>query len=201
MVVRRAMGPATAWLFGLAVLGAWGGAGAQQDDGATAPEAPAAAVAPAPVAPATPAPPTEVAGRSTGLPVPRFVSLGADRVNLRFGPGKEYPISWVLAREGLPVEIIGEFDTWRKVKLHDADEGWVHSSLLSSRRTIMVQGEIRDLRRTPNESSRVVLRAEPGVIGQLFDCEEHWCRVDIQGRRGWLQRDDFWGALPGEILS
>jgi SH3-like domain-containing protein len=140
------------------------------------------------------------AGRSTGLPLPRFVSLGADRVNVRFGPGKQYPINWVFARKGLPVEIIEEFDTWRKIRDHEGEEGWIHSSLLSSRRTIMVTGEVRDIRRTPGPSSRVVLRAEPGVIGQLFDCEENWCRVEIEGRRGWLQRSEFWGTRPGEIV-
>jgi hypothetical protein len=66
---------------------------------------------PAPAPPAAVAPELPGAGRSTGLPMPRFVSLGADRVHLRFGPGREYPISWVLARKGLPVEIIAEFDT------------------------------------------------------------------------------------------
>jgi SH3-like domain-containing protein len=140
------------------------------------------------------------AGRSTGLPLPRFVSLGADRVNVRFGPGKQYPINWVFARKGLPVEIIEEFDTWRKIRDHEGEEGWIHSSLLSSKRTIMVIGEVRDVRRTPGLDSRVVLRAEPGVIGQLFDCEENWCRVEIEGRRGWLQRSEFWGTRPGEIV-
>jgi len=146
------------------------------------------------------APDVPAAGRSTGLPVPRFVSLGADQVHLRFGPGREYPIRWVLARRGLPVEIVAEFDTWRKVKLHDDDEGWIHSSLLSSRRTVMVNDEIAELRRTPADDARVVLRAEPGVVGDLLDCEEDWCRVDIQGRRGWLRRDAFWGVLPEEVL-
>ena len=150
-------------------------------------------------APAAVAPELPGAGRSTGLPMPRFVSLGADRVHLRFGPGREYPISWVLARKGLPVEIIAEFDTWRKVRLHDDDEGWIHASLLSSRRTIMVTEAVRELRRTPDDDARVVLRAEPGVIGELVDCEQAWCRVDIQGRRGWLRRDAFWGTLPGEM--
>jgi SH3-like domain-containing protein len=140
------------------------------------------------------------AGRSTGLPMPRFVSLGADRVNVRFGPGKQYPIDWVYARKGLPVEIIAEFDTWRKVRDYEEQEGWVHSSLLSSRRTIMVTGEIRELRRTPDPNARVVLRAEPGVVGSLFDCEENWCRIEIEGRRGWLQRSEFWGTRPGEIV-
>jgi SH3-like domain-containing protein len=145
-------------------------------------------------------PDVSAAGRSTGLPVPRFVSLGADQVNLRYGPGREYPVSWVLARRGLPVEIIAEFDAWRKVRLHDSDEGWIHSSLLSSRRTIVIKDAIAELRRTPAADGRVVLRAEPGVIGELLDCEEEWCRVDIEGRRGWLRRQAFWGALPGETL-
>lgn len=140
------------------------------------------------------------AGRTTGLPLPRFVSLGSDRVNLRFGPGQQYPIQWILAREGLPVEIIEEFDTWRKVRLHDGDQGWIHGSLLSSRRTIRVAEQIRELRRSPDASARVLLRAEPGVIGELLDCEDNWCRIEIDGRRGWLQRDAFWGVLPGETL-
>jgi SH3-like domain-containing protein len=140
------------------------------------------------------------AGRSTGLPLPRFVSLAADRVNVRFGPGKQYPVNWVFGRKGLPVEITAEFDTWRKIRDFDGEEGWIHSSLLSSRRTIMVLGEARSLRRTPGTDARVVLRAEPGVIGTLFDCEETWCRVEIEGRRGWLQRSEFWGTRPGEIV-
>jgi SH3-like domain-containing protein len=162
---------------------------AAQDDGSQP------AAEPSAITPDAPA-----AGRSTGLPVPRFVSLGADQVNLRYGPGREYPISWVLARRGLPVEIIAEFDAWRKVRLHDSDEGWIHSSLLSSRRTIVIKDEIAELRRTPADDARVVLRAEPGVIGELLDCEGEWCRVDIGGRRGWLRHQAFWGVLPGETL-
>jgi SH3-like domain-containing protein len=174
----------------LALLVPWHDAAAQDAGGSGAP-----AAAPPAAAPAAPS-----AGRSTGLPVPRFVSLGADEVHLRFGPGREYPIRWVLARKGLPVEIVAEFDTWRKVRLHDDDEGWIHSSLLSSRRTVMIKDHIAELRRTPSDDARVVLRAEPGVIGELLDCEEDWCRIDIQGRRGWLRRAALWGVLPGEAL-
>jgi SH3-like domain-containing protein len=140
------------------------------------------------------------AGRMTGLPVPRFVSLGADEVNLRFGPGDAYPIAWILTREGLPVEIVEEFDTWRKVRLHDGEVGWIHGKLLSSRRTVLVADEIRALRQTPDQDARIVLRAEPGVIGQLLDCDGSWCRVEIEGRRGWLQRAEFWGVRPDETL-
>jgi SH3-like domain-containing protein len=114
------------------------------------------------------------AGRATGLPLPRFVSLGADQVNLRFGPGEGYPIAWILAREGLPVEIVEEFDTWRKVRLHDGDLGWIHASLLSSRRTVMVEEEIRALRQAPEPDARIVLRAEPGLRIEDFSVIRSW---------------------------
>ena len=189
MAASRANRSPSAFCLVLALLGCWHSAAAEDQGSSAVPPAPPVS------APAAPA-----AGRSTGLPVPRFVSLEADRVYLRFGPWREYPVSWVLARKGLPVEIIAEFDTWRKIKLYDGDEGWVHSSLLSSRRTVMIQNEIAEVRRTRADDARVVLRAERGVIGELLDCDQAWCRVDIQGRRGWLRHDAFWGALPGEIL-
>lgn len=139
-------------------------------------------------------------GRSTGLPVPRFVSLKRDEVNVRFGPGKQYPINWVFTRRGIPVEIIAEFDTWRKIRDHEGTEGWINAGLLNSLRTIMIQGTLRELKRTPEAKARVLLRAEPGVIGTLFECRDSWCRVEIEGQRGWLQRGDFWGVLPNEVV-
>lgn len=137
-------------------------------------------------------------GRATGLPLPRFVSLNTDPVNLRVGPGEDHPIAWILTREGLPVEIVEEFDNWRQVRLHDGEVGWIHSSLLSSQRTILVDGAIQTLRQNPDSGARAVLRAEPGVIGELLDCDGEWCRVEIAGRRGWLERAAFWGTLSGE---
>lgn len=139
-------------------------------------------------------------GRSTGLVLPRFVSLDANQseVNVRFGPGQQYPINWVFTRPGIPLEIIAEFDNWRKIKDYEGAEGWISARLLSGRRTIMIEGAIRDLRRTSSSDARVLLRAEPGVIGQLLECGEIWCRVEIEGQRGWLQRGEFWGTLPGE---
>jgi SH3-like domain-containing protein len=142
----------------------------------------------------------ETRGRSTGLPVPRFVSLASDQVNVRFGPGRQYPIHWVYTRAGLPVTIIAEFDTWRKIRDWEGAEGWVHSSLLSSRRTVMIIDQQRELKRTPDPDARTVLRAEPYVLGELLACEGAWCQVEIADRRGWLQRSEAWGVLPEEII-
>jgi SH3-like domain-containing protein len=140
-------------------------------------------------------------GRSTGLPVPRFVSVDSSQseVNVRFGPGQQYPINWVFTRPGVPLEIVAEFDNWRKIKDFEGAEGWISARLLSGRRTIMIQGAVRDIRRRADNRARVLLRAEPGVIGSLLECQDSWCRVEIEGQRGWLQRDDFWGTLPGEL--
>ncbi len=140
-------------------------------------------------------------GRGTGLPLPRFVSIDSSEVNVRFGPGEDYPINWVYKQTGIPLEITQEFDHWRKVKDYEGAEGWVHASLLSNRRTVMVLGQVQALRRTPSDNALVVLRAEPGVMGELLDCREDWCRVEIDGNRGWLRRDEFWGTLPGEIVN
>ena len=141
-------------------------------------------------------------GRSTGLPIPRFVSVDANQteVNVRFGPGQQYPINWVFTRPSVPLEIIAEFDNWRKIKDYEGAEGWISARLLSGRRTIMIQGAVRDLKRTASSQARILLRLEPGVIGSLLECRRDWCRVEIEGQRGWLQRGEFWGTLPGETV-
>lgn len=134
----------------------------------------------------------------SGLPLPRFVSLADDEVNARTGPGKDYPIRWVYTRRNLPVQIVEEFDVWRKVLDPEGDEGWIYAQLLSSKRSVVVVGTMRELRRTASDSARVVLRAEPGVIGTLVSCNGRWCLVDIQGQRGWVEREGIWGVAEDE---
>ncbi len=76
--------------------------------------------------------------KSTGLPLPRYVSLRAEEVNMRTGPGVRYPVDWVYKRRNLPVEIIAEFGTWRKIRDVEGAQGWIHQSMLSNRRTFSV---------------------------------------------------------------
>lgn len=140
-------------------------------------------------------------GAETGLPVPRFVSLAAGEVNVRTGPGTKYPIQWVFRRKGLPVEIIQEFEHWRRVRDWEGAAGWVHQSTLSGRRMALVTGAPRTLRDRPDKGAPAVAHAEPGVVGRLLECAGDWCRVDLDGYRGWLLRDHFWGTYPGERLE
>ncbi|MFO1038199.1 MAG: SH3 domain-containing protein [Geminicoccaceae bacterium] len=141
---------------------------------------------------------TRVVGPS-GLPLPRFASLASGEVNVRTGPSKDYPIRWVYTRPGLPVRIVEEYDTWRRVQDPDGEEGWTHSSLLTTKRTVMVLGNgVQTLHRAASADARVVLRAEPGVIGDLVECEGDWCRVEIAGDRGWIERSSLFGVLPDD---
>lgn len=135
---------------------------------------------------------------SSSLPIPRFVSIDADEVNLRTGPGLRYPIRWVISKEGLPVEIIREFDVWREIRDIDGDEGWVHKSMLSGRRTVSVEGQVRTIYKKPDRDSRPVAKLEPGVIAELDRCEDQWCYVRVAGYKGWLKRDEIWGVYPSE---
>ena len=137
----------------------------------------------------------------TGLPVPRFVTLRSDEVNVRTGPGTRYPVEWVFLRKDIPVEITAEFDTWRRIRDWEGAEGWVHQSMLSGRRAVVVTGEVRSLRRSPAVGTPSVARVEPGVVGRLNRCRGPWCEVDVQGYEGWLERGEFWGVYPEEVVE
>jgi SH3-like domain-containing protein len=140
----------------------------------------------------------EEEGKGTPLPVPRFVTLGADEVNLRTGPGTRYPIRLVITKEGLPVEIIREFDVWRQIRDLDGDEGWVLKSMLSGKRAVIVKGSSRTLLKSPEEGSRPVAKVEPGVVAALKTCRKDWCHVSVAGFNGWLKRNSIWGVYPAE---
>ncbi len=139
------------------------------------------------------------AGDNNGeLPVPRFASLRSDDVNMRIGPGSRYNINWVYKHEGLPVEIIREFEEWRQVRDSDGTVGWVHKQMLQGKRTAIIKKNIGVLRRAPDEHSAPVIRAEPGVTGKLLECDLGWCKMQIAGHKGWIQKASIWGVYKNE---
>jgi len=135
------------------------------------------------------------------LPVPRFVTLATNEVNLRTGPGMRYPVKVVIKRSGLPVEIIREFDVWRQVRDVDGAEGWVHKSMLSGRRSVIVRGQMQTLLRDPKADARPVAKLEPGVIASVAQCAEKWCSIEVGGYGGWLKKENLWGVYPDEMFK
>lgn len=141
--------------------------------------------------------------RATDLPLPRYVSLRSDKVYVRAGPGLRYPIKWIYKRAGMPVEVVQEFESWRKVKGYDGDEGWVHQSLLSGERTVLITQapEPVPMRDGYNGEARMVARLEPQVVASVDKCSGEWCRIETGGYRGWVERNFLWGIYENEDFN
>ena len=155
-------------------------------------------------APITPGPgPGPGVGVVTKLPVPRFVSLRSNQVNFRAGPGFQYPVSWLYERDGLPVEIIGEFDVWRQVVAPDGGTGWVHEATIRARRTFYVTATQAALHNGPDAEATTIAYLDQGVSGVLLSCtaDSDFCRVATGHETGYLAREDFWGTFAGEAVK
>lgn len=144
---------------------------------------------------------TKLVVKGSGLPVPRFVTFKSNKVNMRVGPGREYPLSWVYKQQYLPVKVIAEFDVWRKVIDHEGTTGWVHGQLVTLKRYALIQSRLTKLYRKADFDSPVVAVADKGVIMELQTCAPQWCRVATDEVRGYVRREDIWGVLETETLN
>ena len=140
-------------------------------------------------------------GCVTNLPLPRFVSLKGDEGNARRGPGLTHRIDWVFTQPGMPLRITAEYDNWRRVEDQDGAGGWVHYSLLSGVRSVIVTLDMAELRDDPEMAARVEAQAEMGVIARVQECTLDWCRISVGGARGWVLKSALWGVEPGEIVD
>ncbi len=135
--------------------------------------------------------------KGSGLPVPHFVATKGDRINLRAGPGNQYPAKATYIRKYIPLLVIAEFDFWRKVKDIDGEEGWIHKNLLCSNNAVWVKAKVSMLVSHPGSSKKLILKAERGVAGEyLKDQEGDYVRVKFGGYKGWMLRSQVWGVLP-----
>jgi len=138
----------------------------------------------------------------SGLPLPRFVSLKSDKVNVRVGPSRDHDIAWTFVKEGLPVEIIQEFDNWRRIRDHEGSDGWIFHKLLSGRRTGLVdptrESGLVSVYKQDSKSSGLVAWLEPKVVVNVSKCDGTWCRIDVQGVNGWMAQAEIFGVYPNE---
>jgi SH3-like domain-containing protein len=143
-------------------------------------------------------------GPSSGLPVPRFVSLKPEKVNVRGGPTRQHDVTWQYTRSGLPVEITAESDNWRRIRDWEGSEGWVYHSMLSGRRTALVMSKSKDelipVFDAADNASRVAARLQPGVMASVKRCTGKWCQISGSGFAGWIAQERLWGVYPDETL-
>lgn len=140
----------------------------------------------------------------SGLAVPRFVSVKADRAHVRYGPGTGYPIKWTFTRRGVPVEILQEFDNWRRIRDWEGQEGWIFHALLASRRTGFVspwkKAQGARLRSEPDRRSATIAILSSRVLVNIEGCDGRWCAVETRSIEGYVRQSRLWGAYPGEVV-
>jgi SH3-like domain-containing protein len=153
----------------------------------------------------TAAPPTIGLGPVSGLPMPRFVSLKSDRINVRQGPTRDQRVAFIFQKAGLPVEVVAEFENWRRIRDSEGSEGWVLQTFLSGRRTALVAPWSKDrviaLHSQASETSAPVAMLQPGLLANIKECSSEWCRVVGAGFDGWIAQEHLWGAYPGETID
>jgi SH3-like domain-containing protein len=142
---------------------------------------------------------------TSSLPVPRFVSIKADRVNVRGGPDRNHDVSWIYTRVGWPVEITAEFEDWRRIRDSDGTEGWVYHSMLAGKRTAVVQLKsktgLASLYTKPDAQSTMTARLQVGVLSTVKRCNGTWCQIYGDGFDGWILQTDLWGVYPNEKIE
>lgn len=139
-----------------------------------------------------------IRGEVTNLPLPRYVSLKTNEGNARRGPGLTHRIDWVFSRAGMPLRITAEYENWRRIEDAEGAGGWVHYSLLSGTRTVLVTADMLELRASPVAEAAVVLRAQAGVVARLLECKPDWCRLGVADEKGWAQKSALWGVDQNE---
>jgi SH3-like domain-containing protein len=138
-------------------------------------------------------------GPETNLPLPRYVSLKSNEVNARRGPSLTHRIDWVFQRRGMPLQVVAEYGHWRRVIDRDGQGGWVHYTMLSGARTVIIEQDMLPLRSRPEDDAMENAILEVGVIARLGECNPAWCWLTAGGYRGWAPKAELWGVDADEV--
>ena len=138
-------------------------------------------------------------GPVTNLPIPRYVSMKASEGNVRRGPSLTHRIDWVYKLRDMPLRITAEHGHWRRVEDRDGQGGWIHYSLLSGVRTVIVEEQMLKIYARPDPSSPISAALEKGVVARLGKCDQTWCQLRSGGYRGWAEKEHLWGVAQAEL--
>ena len=140
-------------------------------------------------------------GQVTNLPIPRYVSLKANEANARRGPSLSHKIDWIYKRQNMPLEIYAEYENWRRVRDFEGLGGWVHYTLLSGKRYVLIKNELLEMRLLPSMESQVIAKVPQFNIANLDKCNKDWCRIIDNGYKGWVPKSEIWGVYNNETKN
>jgi SH3-like domain-containing protein len=146
-----------------------------------------------------------IATGASGLPLPRFVSLKAARANVRVGPSRQHDVAWTFNQSGMPVEIVAEFENWRRIRDSGGNEGWVYHALLSGERTGLYDpwqsSNPGVLRAQPKRTASIAAHVENRAVLKVSQCDGTWCAVSAGRAEGYVEQSRLWGVYPGEQVD
>ena len=140
-------------------------------------------------------------GQVTNLPIPRYVSLKVKEANARRGPSLSHKIDWIYKRQNMPLEIYAEYENWRRVRDFEGLGGWVHYTLLSGIRYVLIKNELLEMRLLPSIDAQVIAKVPQHNIATLDKCNKDWCRIIDDGYKGWVPKNGIWGVYENEIKN
>ena len=138
-------------------------------------------------------------GQVTNLPIPRYVSLKVKEANARRGPSLSHKIDWIYKRQNMPLEIYAEYENWRRVRDFEGLGGWVHYTLLSGTRYVLIKNELLEMRLLPSIDAQVIAKVPQHNIATLDKCNKDWCRIIDDGYKGWVPKNGIWGVYENEL--
>ena len=138
-------------------------------------------------------------GQVTNLPIPRYVSLKVKEANARRGPSLSHKIDWIYKRQNMPLEIYAEYENWRRVRDFEGLGGWVHYTLLSGIRYVLIKNELLEMRLLPSIDAQVIAKVPQHNIATLDKCNKDWCRIIDDGYKGWVPKNGIWGVYENEL--
>ena len=144
----------------------------------------------------------ESVGESTGFKLPRFVSTKSDESNLRIGASTNYPIQLTYIFKNFPLEIIDEYETWRKVIDVNGNQGWIHKSILQGDRYAIIKT-------SHNQSAQIYNKPKGIFIGEIGNrnivkinkCFNLWCHISLSKNKGWINKINIWGIYNNEEFN
>ena len=124
-----------------------------------------------------------------------FLTLRHDIVNLRQGPSFDYPIKIFYKKKYLPVLVIEKSENFRKIRDHENNTGWIHTSQLSKRKAAITTQENSLVFKKPTIFSSPQVILEKGKLCLIKKCKENWCKIQVEEYQGWVKSENLWGRL------
>ena len=121
-----------------------------------------------------------------------FLSLKKDKVNVRYGPGFEYPIKYIYKKIDLPIKQIDKKENFRRIIDLKNNSGWIHVSQLKKINSIIPK-EDKILFSKPSNFSRPLAKIKKGRVLLLQNCIEKWCKIKTGSFKGWIKIENTWG--------